>query len=211
MRLPFLGIAIGFLLGIVTEKYWNIPIFGLECGLVAGIVLLWFLREKRCFWVLFVLLVGCSGVLWVRLDAYVPANAVQNFTGTERVSLRGVVNSLPEIKTRGKKSTVSLVLKARSITRREGNRWKFRKVSGDVQVFLLQSPVLPQVGDELRLYGELRAPRTVLNPGEFDYGNFLAQKDINAVFQTVGKRVCVWSAWDRGFYRPGYWRKFDEV
>jgi competence protein ComEC len=46
------------------------------------------------------------------------------------------------------------------------------------------------VGDELRLYGTLSAPRTVLNPGEFDYGNFLAQKNIHAVFQTIGKK-CV--------------------
>ena len=211
MKLPFLWIAMGFSLGIVTEKYWNIPTLWLVWGLFAGIVLLWFLRGRRYFLALFVLLLGCSGVLWARLDAYVPANAIQNFTGPGRVTLRGIVDALPEAKTHGKKTTVSLVLKARSITRQENGRWKFHKVSGDVQVFLLQSPVLPQVGDELRLYGELSAPRTVLNPGEFDYGNFLAQKDINAVFQTVGKRVCVWSAWDRGFYRPGYWRKFDEV
>ncbi|MDD5226114.1 MAG: ComEC/Rec2 family competence protein, partial [Candidatus Omnitrophica bacterium] len=158
--------------------------------LFLGIFLLWFLRERRCFLALFVFLLGCSGILWARLDAYVPPNAVQNFTSPERVTLRGVVDFLPEMKTRGKKSTVSLVLKARSITRQEGSRRKFHKVSGDVQVFLLQSPVLPQVGDELRLYGELSALRTALNPGEFDYGNFLAQKNIHAVFQTIGKK-CV--------------------
>ncbi len=59
----------------------------------------------------------CTGILWARLDAYIPSNAVQNFAGDARLTLRGVVASLPEAKARGKKVTVSLVLKARSITK----------------------------------------------------------------------------------------------
>ena len=57
-----------------------------------------------------------------------------------------------------------------------------------MQVFLIQPPLVPQVGDELRLYGELSAPRTVLNPGEFDYGRFLGEKNIFAIFQAIGPR-----------------------
>ncbi len=188
MRLPFFWIAMGFSLGIVAEKHWSIPTLWLAGGLFAGIVPLWFLRGRRCFLVLFVLLLGCAGVLWTRLDAYVPSKAVQNFTGSERVTLRGVVETLPEVKIRGKKTTVSLVLNACSITRREKGRRKFLEITGKVQVFLLQSSVIPQVGDELRLFGELSAPREVLNPGEFDYGKFLEQKGVCAVFQTIGKK-----------------------
>ncbi|MFA7254702.1 MAG: ComEC/Rec2 family competence protein [Candidatus Omnitrophota bacterium] len=188
MRLPFLWVALGFSFGIVMEKYWNFPVRWLVSGLFAGIPILWLFRGRRCFLALFILLLGCSGILWARLDAYVPANAVQNFVSPERMTLRGIVNSLPEMKKRGKKTTVSLILKARSITRQEGGRRKFRKVNGNVQVFLLQSPVLPQAGDELRLYGELSAPKQVLNPGEFDYGSFLAQKNISALFQTIGQK-----------------------
>jgi DNA internalization-related competence protein ComEC/Rec2 len=178
----------GFSLGIIGEKYWAIPEPWLMGGLFVGIVLLWLLRGKRCFLALFVLLLGCSGALWASLDAYIPPAAVQNFTGSDRMTLRGVVHSLPEVKKRGKKTAVSLVLEARSITKQEGDRRKFKKVSGRVQVFLLQAPVVPQVGDELRLYGELSVPRAVLNPGEFDYGNFLKQQNIAAVFQTIGKK-----------------------
>ena len=178
----------GFSVGIVVEKHWNLPSAWLVSALFSGVILLWFLRGQRCFLPLFVILLVSAGVLWARLDAFVPVHAAQNFTGPERVTLRGVVASLPELKTRGKKSTISLILKARSITSQESGRRKFRKVSGEVQVFLLQSPVLPQVGDELRLYGELSAPRKVLNPGEFDYGNFLGQKNIGALFQTIGKK-----------------------
>ncbi|MFH0985268.1 MAG: ComEC/Rec2 family competence protein [Candidatus Omnitrophota bacterium] len=188
MNLPFLWIALGFSVGLFASKYGNIPAAGLAWILGLGILLLWFLRGWRYFGPLFVLLLACAGILWAQLDAHVPANAVRNFAGPERITLRGVVSALPEIKTRGKKATVSLVLKARSISRQEGSRRKFRKVSGEVQTFLLQAPVLPQVGDELWLYGTLSAPRQVLNPGEFDYGDFLAQKNIHAVFQTIGKK-----------------------
>ena len=188
MRLPFLWIALGFSLGIVTEKYWNISVLWLVCGLFAGIISLWFLRGQKCFLAFFILFLGCSGILWARLDAYVPVNAVQNFIAPGRLTLRGIVDTLPEVKARGKKTTVSLVLKARSITSQEGRCRKFHKVHGNIQVFLLQSPVIPQVGDELRLYGELSVPRTVLNPGEFDYGSFLAQRNIHAVFQTIGQK-----------------------
>ncbi|MFA5168010.1 MAG: ComEC/Rec2 family competence protein [Candidatus Omnitrophota bacterium] len=190
MKLPFLWIAMGFSLGIALEKYVLIPSVWPISMLGGGIVVLWFLRGRRLFLPLFILCLGCAGILWARLDAHVPANAIQNFTGPERITLRGVVDSLPERKTLGKKTTISLVLKARSVTRQENGRRKFHKVSGQVQVFLLQSPVLPQVGDELRLYGTLSLPRQVLNPGEFDYGHFLAQKNIHAVFQLIGKK-CV--------------------
>jgi competence protein ComEC len=188
MRLPFFWISMGFSLGIVTEKYWNIPFSWLEYGLFAGSVLLWFLRRKRCFLALFVLLMGLSGVLWARLDAYVPANAVQSFAGKERVSLKGVVDSLPEIKTRGKRKTISFVLSVNSITRKENGRRKYFKVKGNVQTCLLQSSVVPQVGDTLRIFGELGIPKKVLNPGEFDYGSFLAQQNIQAVFQAIGHK-----------------------
>lgn len=188
MKLPFLWIALGFSWGIALEKFAPISSVWFACALAGGTVLLWFLRERRCFLVFFVLLLGCSGVLWARLDACVPPNAVQNFTGPGHLTLRGIVDSLPEVKTRGKKKTVSFVLAARSITKEEGRRRKFLKVRGNVQTSLLQSGALPQVGDSLRLYGELSVPRPVLNPGEFDYGNFLAQKNVGAVFQSIGKK-----------------------
>jgi len=188
MSIPFLWISLGFSIGILVEKYAAVPSVWAGCVLGVGILSLWFLRGKKIFLPVFVVAVICAGILWARLDAYIPSNAVQNFTGDARMTLRGVVDSLPEAKVRGKKMTVSLVLKARSITKQESGRRKFYKVNGNVQVFLLQSPFLPQVGDELRLYGTLSLPRQVLNPGEFDYGKFLALQKIHAVFQVIGKK-----------------------
>jgi len=172
----------------VVGKYTSIPVLWCWGGLAAGILLLWLLRGSKIFLTVFVLVMAFAGILWARLDARVPMNSVENFAGPERVVLRGVADTLPEVKTRGKKSTVSLVLRASFVTRQERGHWKRKKVVGDVQVFLLQSQVLPQLGDELRLYGTLDIPRKVLNPGEFDYGSFLAQKKIRAVFQVIGKK-----------------------
>ncbi len=146
MRVPFLWVALGFSAGVVVEKYGKIPVLWPACVLGPGIILLWFLRGRRLFLPLFILCLGCAGYLWARLDAHVPADAIQNYVGPERITLRGVVDSLPEMKTRGKKNTVSLVLQARSISRQENGRWKFHKVSGCVQVFLLQASALSQVG-----------------------------------------------------------------
>lgn len=190
MKLPFLWISLGFSLGILVEKCCRIPLHWLASILGGGIILLCFLTRKKIFLPVFLLCMASAGIFWARLDAQIPANEVRNFAGAERITLRGVVDSLPEVKTHGKKTTVSLVLKAHSIIHREGKHWKSQKVSGKVQVFLIQSSVLPQTGDELRLYGELSEPRTVLNPGEFDYKSFLAQKNIYAIFQTIGKK-CV--------------------
>jgi competence protein ComEC len=188
MNFPFLWSAMGFSLGIVAEKYTAIPPAWVGCGLGAGILLLWFLHGRRFFLPLFVLLVGCAGILWAQLENNIPAYAIQNFVGPERVSLRGIMQSLPEMKARGKKTNISLVLRASSITVQRGGHWKRKTKSGDVQVFLLQSSFLPQVGDELRLFGTLSLPRQVLNPGEFDYGKFLALQKIHAIFQVIGKK-----------------------
>ena len=190
MRLPFAWIGLGFSLGIVAEKYGHIPTVWPAWGLGLGILLLGFLRGTKFFIPFFILSLGCAGILCAKLNAYVSAQAVENFADVQRVKLQGVVNSLPEIKTRGKKVTVSFILDAYSVTRQEDGRRKFHKACGNVQAFLIQSPVIPQVGDELLLFGELSAPKQVLNPGEFDYGNFLAQKNIHAVFQSIGKK-CV--------------------
>lgn len=98
-------------------------------------------------------------IIWTRLDACVPVNSVENFAGPERVVLRGIADTLTEVKTRSKKTTVSLVLRATFVTRQERGRWKRINVAGDAQVRLLQAQVFQKLGDELRFYGILDIPR----------------------------------------------------
>jgi hypothetical protein len=86
------------------------------------IVLASFLTGRKIFLPVFLLGMIATGVFWARLDEHIPANAIQNFLGPDRVTLRGTVVSLPELKTRGKKTTVSLILRAHSITGKKGKR-----------------------------------------------------------------------------------------
>jgi len=119
----------------------------------------WLLRGAKIFLTFFVLVMAFARILWTRLDACVPVNSVENFAGPERVVLRGIADTLPEVKTRSKKTTFSLVLRATFVTRQERGRWKRINVAGDAQVRLLQAQVFQKLGDELRFYGILDIPR----------------------------------------------------
>jgi len=188
MRLPFLWIAAGFTSGIIFEKYVTV-----SCGFLlgifgAGMILLLIFRGRKISLPLFLVVMASAGSLWAQRDGRQWPDAVWNFAGEERVKLTGVVSSLPELKARGKKVTVSLILTARTLSKNEKGRRRTFRVTGNVQTFLLQPSFVPETGDELSLYGKLEIPHKALNPGEFDYAGFLEQKDIRVVFQTLGAR-----------------------
>lgn len=181
-------IALGFALGIVIENQIRFSAIWIFSFLGFGLVFLWFLRGRKLFLPLFVILLSCIGMLTSRLEAHVPHHAIKNHIGARRMTVTGIVRSLPIVKTHGKKMSVSFVFDASSVTKwRTGYRHKYR-ATGRLQVFLLQPPFVPEVGDELRLFGTLQAARQVLNPGEFDYAKYLEAQNIYAIFQTIGKR-----------------------
>ena len=188
MNLPFFWVVVGLVLGITVEPYVRSPTVWLFACLGTGLILLWFLRGRRIFMLTFVLLMAVIGILCNRWDRHVPLQAIQNYAGSGRVVVTGVVDSLPEVKTHGKKVVASLVLSSRSVMKWEkGRRQKFQ-TTGDIQVFLLLPPFVPKVGDELRLFGTLQLPRRALNPGEFNYSEFLKAQNIHVTFQCIGKR-----------------------
>ena len=39
-----------------------------------------------------------------------------------------------------------------------------------------------KIGDSLEILGTIRKPRRALNPGEFDYAEYLFEKNINSLF-----------------------------
>ncbi|HOW88250.1 MAG TPA: ComEC/Rec2 family competence protein [Candidatus Omnitrophota bacterium] len=188
MKLPFFWIGSGFALGIIAERYGPVPAAASLSVLVFGSALLWCLRSSKFFMPLFISCLVCAGSLCAKLDARIPERAVEQFTDPSRASLEGIVHSLPEVRTRGKRVNVGFILKARSILLKKNGTRKLHEVSGYVQVFLLQPSLIPKVGDQIRIFGELSVPKRALNPGEFDYADFLAQKDVRAVFRAIGKR-----------------------
>ena len=89
---------------------------------------------------------------------------------------------------KGKGKRVSFVIASDEIDTGSRRFPKPRTVRGDVQVFWMQPGVIPEIGDTVRLYGELKSPRRRLNPGEFDQEKYLQERNIQAVFQVIGKR-----------------------
>lgn len=188
MKLPFLPLAFGFTLGIILaqDSMFSASIISGCFGI--GIVVSWLLRGRNLFLPFFILMMACSGFLCCRLDFYKRADAIEHYIGSHRVGLTGVVASLPNVKTRGRRVTVSFVLSSRSAVKWDKDRKRSRKVTGNVQAVFIQPPFIPQVGDMLRISGKLERPRPALNPGEFDYRCYLAKKNIYTVIQTIGGR-----------------------
>ena len=95
-----------------------------------------------------------------------------------QVILFGKVTTEPEVKTKGRKVTASFVLAASKVGR--------RKADGKVQVFLFQPKVLPEIGDEVRLWGKMQSVPPAMNPGQFDYRHYLQEQDIGLLMNVYG-------------------------
>lgn len=148
MRAPAFWLALGFSLGIVAETLVPVPALGAGALFLFLLPLLWANRGKRWFLILLVLALSSLGFLYARFDAERPPHAIEQWSGT-RMSLEGIVRTEPEIKSHGKKRTVSFVLSSRNLVRSFGpvglrmtggrqSRREFFETQGNVQVFLFQ-------------------------------------------------------------------------
>ena len=201
MRVPFFWPALGFALGIVIAKNYALPVNAVLGCFGANIVSAWLFRGKIFFLIFFVFAMACLGFLSCRLDFHQRADAVEHHAGAGRVTLTGVVRTLPNVKTRGKRITVSLVLSARALSKWEGGAKREFEVTGNIQVSLIQPSYIPQIGDVLRISGKLEKPRRASNPGEFDYARYLAGKNIHASIQTIGG----WNVQRNGCGQIAWW------
>jgi len=201
MRVPFFWPALGFALGIVIAKNYALPVNAVLGCFGANIVSAWLFRGKNFFLIFFVFAMACLGFLSCRLDFHQRADAVEHHAGAGRVTLTGVVRTLPNVKTRGKRITVSLVLSARALSKWEGGAKREFEVTGNIQVSLIQPSYIPQIGDVLRISGKLEKPRRASNPGEFDYARYLAGKNIHASIQTIGG----WNVQRNGCGQIAWW------
>ncbi|MBI4367787.1 MAG: ComEC/Rec2 family competence protein [Candidatus Omnitrophica bacterium] len=97
--------------------------------------------------------------------------------------LEGVVESVPEAVTKGKKETVSFVLKSDNFFK----NGRVYETTGWVQVFLYNPGRTIRFGDRLRLKGVLEVPKEKRNPHVFDYADYLAKNGIYHVFRGIGR------------------------
>lgn len=154
---------------------------------MGGLPLLFAARGKVYFLPAFVLILFLIGTLHQRLSSHAPESFLDRLAGeTRKVRLVGVVASEPELKIKGRKQTLSFILKATEVvTWKEGVKEEV-PVRGLVQVFIHQPGSSPLPGNQVRLWGDVELPRPVLNPGQFDYGNYLKVKGIKVIFRGYG-------------------------
>lgn len=190
MKIPFLFITAAFTTGVISQKYLlRLPpaAFLLMPGLLFALL---FFRGRRPFIPLFLSGLFLSGSFYGALDERSSPDSLgkileDNFSG--RVWIEGTVKTEPEVKITEKKKRLSFVLDAVRLEKRTSEKEKI-PVSGAVQVFIYQSGALPESGDYVGISGSLERPDPAMNPGEFDYRNYLARSRIDYVLTGYGKR-----------------------
>jgi len=113
---------------------------------------------------------------------------VNQWADGRKVSLQGWVKKTPEIKETGRKVQVSFTLESENVMFRIQERRELHDTKGNVQIFLYNPNQIPQLGDHVRIWGELYQADPVSNPGEFDYGRYLAGKQISCILRGYGKQ-----------------------
>ncbi len=192
MKVPFFWPALGFTLGILLRCSWLASHeWEVSIGFCLGLLLLWLFRGRRLFPFFLVIVFACLGNLFSNGDHLRPEDSVEKQVAREnrRVWLEGKVLTWPESKRTGKRKSISFVFSAGQFSKRSPEGFERERVSGKVQVFLMQPPSpLPEAGDWVRIAGRLETPKAVFNPGGFDYGKYLAGQSIFCVLNGYGGR-----------------------
>ncbi len=197
MKQPFLWIALGTFAGILSAIFWDPPSSYLWAGFVFILPWAWMFRDRPAFLPLLVVLVALLATLRTEGQRMRPADAVEHWAGDSLredeapfVFLEGVVDAEPEFRKRGKRVNLSFVLEATNLVHYPDDRREYVPVSGKVQVFLVQPEITGlRTKARVRLRGRLERPRPALNPGQFDYRDYLKRRDIHAVFRGYGSKA----------------------
>jgi DNA internalization-related competence protein ComEC/Rec2 len=78
-------------------------------------------------------------------------------------------------------------IKKGAMNRARTNRWQ--KCQGKIKVNAYNIADMPiQYGDEIRLWGEIKEPPRAMNPGQFDYCDYLAKYGIHLLMTVYGEK-----------------------
>ncbi|MFZ5801899.1 MAG: ComEC/Rec2 family competence protein [Candidatus Omnitrophota bacterium] len=190
----FVPWAVAFTAGILFDHWISLPRI---CGWwVIGFLVpcLWMTRGTRAFMGISIVILFTAGILGARLANARHANAIENFAASQqdpdlsarRVYLEGIIKTQPEWKEIGKRRSGSFVLSARDMVRASNKGREWIEPEGDAIVHWIYPPSGLERGDRIRLYGELVGLPRPLNPGQFDYGDFLQKKGIRSIFYAYG-------------------------
>ncbi len=196
MRRPFFWPALGLGLGVLASRAFFVPKTPLLFFILFLLPFLWAFRGKKLFLGLFLLSFMTAGMLRAELVSELPRHHVFHLAQGEWVSLEGRLDSLPEVKERGKRKVYSFILEAENLVSRKD----FFRLTGKVQIFLFNPQEVPAYGNRVRLWGKLALPKVPQNPGEFNYREYLAQQGIYAIFEGYGERTLRILKKERGIF-----------
>ena len=169
----FLYVLISFILGVGVRSFFEVPYVIISMCAVVGAFLLvfWYLERQR-------VLLGITGALLVFFtfgmvrfswqEAARENATVISFAGEQAVTLRGVMEDIPDVR----EKNTRLVIRVSEVLPSEDDVW--RVASGRVLVFVNRYPVF-EYGDELEVRGMLEIPEEFSG---FDYPAYLAKDGI---------------------------------
>src|SRR5262245_31462354 len=191
---PLVPIALAATAGIVLDRYCLVPL-AVSFGITVACILAWLIfsnTSRRTLAVVYLwscfIGFGAAWHHWHRhyLDPRDLSHAAKEEPQPAR--LRGTLHSAPifqgakvePLRSFGTNATTRFVLSVRQIQDLASRDWS--DVSGLAQVTVIGDKRDITVGDEIELLGRLSLPGTAMNPGEFDYADFLRDQGITTTF-----------------------------
>ena len=204
LSLPAVKTALLIIIGIIAGRY--IPIASyyrlLSClFLLLSTILYSFCFHQRC-WprdaMLALAIVIAASLRYTATAEIFPPNHIIHFAGKhrEKIAVMGTVSSLPSLTNKHLEFRLHCeTFSADSIARR---------VQGTALVRWYKPALTIHYGDRLRLYGRLRRPAAVRNPGEFNYRKYLYAQDIHGLISISDSTHVQIIASNNESLRPGY-------
>src|SRR3990167_5478667 len=179
---PLIYLSLAFCTGIAFAYKIEVS-FELISFAVAFLFMIYILTRFRGNIIFRVLLFFSLGMLF-GIDSRNVSNSHVVRTHFEgKTTIEGVVVDDPEIVTRGKKETVSFVLKLDSFY----EQGEIHRASGNIRVVLFNPRREIGFGERVRLRGMLEKPKRSTNFHAFDYSGYLAKRGIYRIFQGIGQ------------------------
>ena len=197
-RLPLIPIFITYTIGIYVGHF-DLP-FSSQGWILLLLTLLGFwtllLIIKRTLmgsWIAFSIyfLLGIFSVQLYLHPQHSPSH-LSHFTGSERISLEGIIDRPPE-RSRGR---TQLLIRSQKVI--GSNR--HTPVDGLLLIFLKEEAPFLRVGDRLRFFCKLYPPHGFHNPGGFSYERHLAFEQIHTMGFLSGPKG--WVKLGEGFKNP---------
>jgi len=183
-RAPAAVLAAGAVMGIALDRIGEVPLLWWGCICVAALTVRFLSRSRFATASLFLVWIAAFGA-WhhVRWFVHAPDSVVHLLRETAHpVALAGRVVEPSWSIERSDKTETILLLRCEALPQGDGST---RRLSGTVRVIVDAPLTTLPAGTRIGVSGRLMPPRTALNPGDFDYQNWLRSQNIDAVLRVA--------------------------